>query len=90
MNLIKNSKAKGKKTDKLASVKRLPSPIPTKTSKEVNKISKYFKSKALAHSTNKCSMSYIQISKDGSNTKSILKIKKAFPTLKANNIDNIQ
>ena len=35
-------------------------------------------------------MSYTQASKDRSNTESILKIKKVFPTLKANNIDSIQ
>ena len=35
-------------------------------------------------------MSYAQVSKGESNTKSVLKIKEAFPTLKANNINNIQ
>ena len=35
-------------------------------------------------------MSYIQASKVGNNTKSVLKIKKVFPILKAKNIDNIQ
>jgi len=35
-------------------------------------------------------MSYIQASKIGSNTESVLKIKEAFPTLKTKNIDNIQ
>ena len=35
-------------------------------------------------------MLYIQASKGENNTESILKIKKAFPTLNANNIDNIQ
>jgi len=35
-------------------------------------------------------MLYAQISKDRNNTESVLKIKKAFPTLKANNINNIQ
>ena len=34
--------------------------------------------------------SYVHASMIGSNTKNILKIKEAFPTLKANNIDNIQ
>ena len=33
--------------------------------------------------------SYVHASMIGSNTKNILKIKEAFPTLKANNIDNI-
>ena len=35
-------------------------------------------------------MSYAQVSKGKSNTESILKIKEAFSTLEANNIDNIQ
>ena len=35
-------------------------------------------------------MSYAQTSKVGSNTKSILKIKEVFPTLKTKNINNIQ
>ena len=35
-------------------------------------------------------MSYVQVSKVGSNTESVLKIKEAFSTLKASNINNIQ
>lgn len=46
MNLIKNGKLKGKETDKLASIKKLPFSIPAKTPKEVYKIFKFFKAKA--------------------------------------------
>jgi len=92
-NLIKNGKSKGKskgkETDKLASIERLSPSIPAKTPKKVNKISKFFKAKAPVHTTNRQGMSYTQASKGRSNTESVLKIKKAFPTLKANNIDSI-
>jgi len=93
-DLIKNGKLKGKETDKLASVKRLFFPIPAKTSKWINEISKFFKAKAPVHTTNRQGMSYTQASKGGSNIgsniESILKIKEAFPTLKTNNINSIQ
>ncbi len=48
ITLIKNGKPKGKDIIKLVRVKRLPPFIPMKTPKEVNEVSKYFKSKALA------------------------------------------
>ena len=51
MNNIKTSKLKSKEIDKLASVERLSSSIPTKTPKEVNEISKFFKAKAPTHTT---------------------------------------
>jgi len=47
-NPVKSGKSKGKNTDKPASVKRLPSSISTKTFKEVNEISKFFRTKILA------------------------------------------
>lgn len=90
MNLIKNGKLKGKETDKLASIKKLPFSIPAKTPKEVYKIFKFFKAKAPVCTTNRQGMLYAQASKDRSNTESILKIKEAFLTLKVNNINRIQ
>jgi len=86
---IKNSKLKDKNTVKPVKVKKLPLSIPVKTSKEVNEVSNYFKSKASAQSTDKQGILYAQAYKGRSNTESILKIKKAFFTLNANNIDNI-
>jgi len=53
INNIKTSKSKSKEINKLASVKRLPPPISTKTPKEVNKISKFVKAKAPTHTTDK-------------------------------------
>lgn len=44
---IKNKRKIKKSTDKLASFNNIPSPIPAKIQKEVNKISKYFKKKYL-------------------------------------------
>ena len=44
-NLVKNGKPKGKDTDKLTNIERLLPPILTKTPKEINKISKFFKTK---------------------------------------------
>ena len=61
-----------------------------KPPKEVKKISKIFKTKASTHANVSWGISYAQASKIGSNTKSVLKIKEAFPTLKTKNIDNIQ
>jgi len=48
-NLVKNSKPKGKDINKLASIERLPPPILTKTPKEINKISEFFKTKMSTH-----------------------------------------
>ena len=48
-NLVKNGKPKGKDTDKPASIERILSLIPTKPPKEINKISKFFKTKMSTH-----------------------------------------
>ena len=50
----------------------------------------FSKSKKLAQANASPNKSYAQASKTGSNMESILKIKEAFPTLKAKSIDNIQ
>ena len=89
-NPVKNGKPKGKNNNKPASIERFPPPISAETSKEVNEISKFFKTKMLSYINGNWDMSYIQASKVGSNTKSVLKIKEVFPTLKAKNINNIQ
>jgi len=89
-NLVKNSKLKNKDNNKPASIERLPPSIPTETPKEVNEISKFFKTKALSHANGNWGMSYTQASKVGRNTESFLKIKEAFPILKAKNINSIQ
>ena len=89
-NPVKNSKPKDKNNNKPASIERFLPSISAKTAKEVNEISKFFKTKMLSHINGNWNMSYIQASKVGNNTKSVLKIKKVFPILKAKNIDNIQ
>ena len=89
-NLVKSGKSRKKDTNKPANIERLLSPIPVKTSKEVNEISKFFKINKLSQANASLDKSYVQASMIGSNTKNVLKIKEAFPTLKANNIDNIQ
>ena len=89
-NPVKSGKSKEKDTDKLASIERLPPPIPTKTFKEVNEISNFFRTKILAQANVSQGKSYMQASRTGSNTENILKIKEAFPTLKTKNINNIQ
>ena len=71
-----------------------PPPLPAKTAKEVNVISKYFQNK---NSTNdnkskdksKTTKSYTQASKPPVNMAEVLKIKKAFPALNMEKIDQV-
>ena len=72
---------KSKNTANTLYISPLLSPIPAKTAKEINEISKYFL-KNLQNTTKKL---YAQVSANSTNTsniaKNILKIKKAFPKL---------
>ena len=88
--LIKNSKKRENNTDKLASIQKLPPPIPAKSSKEVNEISKFFRPQRLNQPKLTLNKSYTQAFSSKSNTEEILKIKEMFPTLKTKNIENIQ
>ena len=65
-------------------------PIPTKSLKEVNKISKYFKIQKSSQATTSLGKLYGQAFIISSNTNNVLKIKEAFLSLKAKNINNIQ
>jgi len=68
-------------------ISTLPPPIPAKSPKEVNEISKYFKKNSV--STQK--KSYIQASSNESNAaRETLKIKKAFPSLQNKKIKLVQ
>jgi len=72
----------------------LPLPLPAKTAKEVNVISKYFQNKKPSNGNKskeipKTTKSYAQVSKSLANTAEVLKIKKAFPDLNANKIDQV-
>jgi len=70
-------------------------PLPAKSKKEVNAISKYFQSKKpLAESKNKNSnnssaRSYTQATKTNANTLEVLKIKETFPALNTKKIDQV-
>ena len=62
-------------------------PLPAKSKKEINTISKYFKKPMVdnsAHGTNvNSSKSYAQASKTSASTSEVLKIKETFPSLNA-------
>ena len=85
----KNDKKEEKVADKHTRIKRISSLIPAKLLKEVKEISKYFKPTKPVINNKAKNISYTQASKTVGNTKEVLKIKEAFPFLKAKNIDNI-
>jgi len=75
--------------NKLTSVERLSPPVPTILSKKINEISKYFKTSNSNNTDNNKGKLYTQVSKVGSSTKRILKIKDNFLSLKVDKINNI-
>ena len=88
LNKIKPNKNK-KKPDKSASFIKLPPPIPAKTPKKVNEISKYFKKNNQPIEKKNTRKLYVQASLSTSNIKEVLKIKETFLSLKVNRIENI-
>ena len=70
-----------------------PPPLPVKTAKEVNTILKYFQNKNPLNDKSKdgpkLNKSYAQASKPAVSTAEVLKIKKTFPALSAEKIDQI-
>ena len=68
-------------------------PVPAKTAKEINTISKYFQNQKPSNDKSKdrlkSNKSYAQVSKNTVSTAKVLKIKKTFPTLNAEKIDQI-
>jgi len=85
------SKNKGRKDNKnLASISRLPLPIPAKLPKEVKDITKFFKKIENLKEKESTKKSYVQASFSGNITRNVLKIKEAFPNLQGNKIKNIQ
>ena len=75
-----------------------PPPLPAKSKKEINVISKYFQTKepesskknnGTSPSNSQISRSYAQASKTTTPTSEVLKIKEAFPTLNAKKIDQV-
>jgi len=81
----------------LVSIEKIPllSPLPAKSKREVNVISKYFQnSKSSVEAkkpseTKKPAISYTQASRPMTNTLEVLKIKEAFPALNAKKINQI-
>jgi len=72
----------------------LPPPLPAKSAKEVNAISKYFQNKKPSVKNKKKEISkptktYAQASKSQASTSNVLKIKEAFPALNAKKIDQV-
>ena len=72
-----------------------PPPLPVKSKREVNVISKYFQSKKPSVETkkpignNNPARSYAQATKPSANTSEVLKIKETFPALNAKKIDQV-
>ena len=70
-------------------------PIPAKSQKEINLISKYFKNNKPINGPNNTSKSYMQASKKfnvktsklANNTMEVIKIKNTFPILNAQKVD---
>jgi len=86
-----------KSTPKLvpASIDKVPPPppLPAKTAKEINTISKYFQNQKPSNNKSKdrlkSNKSYAQASKNTVSTAKVLKIKKTFPTLNAEKINQV-
>jgi len=83
VNLEKPGKKQETSANKPACIERLPSSIPVKSSKEINEISKYFKTSKPSTTALNQAKSYAQSAKNISNTEEMLKIKVA-------NIETIQ
>ena len=83
----KNNKKKNSPT--LASIERLPLPIPAKTLKEINIISKYFKSGKIDNSSLSKAKTYAQASKQNANTLDVIKIKETFSSIGVKKINQI-
>ena len=73
----------------LASIERIPLPIPAKSQKEVNIISKFFKNKKSDNFSSSKAKSYTQASKQNISALDVVKIKETFPSIGAKKIDQI-
>ena len=93
-NAQKNSKDLSKSVPISFDKVPLPPPLPAKSVKEVNAISKYFQNKKplIENKKKKGSnptKSYAQASKSHATTSNVLKIKEAFPALNTKKIDQV-
>jgi len=66
-----------------------PPPLPAKSKKEINVISKYFQSNKPTTDPKNSTKSYAQVSKQTANTSEVLKIKESFPALNAKQINQV-
>ena len=73
----------------LASIEKIPPPIPAKSQKEINIISKYFKNKQTETRNPGNSKMYDQASKQSTSTLDMIKIKDMFLSIGAKKIDQI-
>jgi len=99
LRIIPLSNCNNKIVDKpiLANIEKIPLPIPAKSQKEVNQISKYFKNIKPVNESNPPNKSYAQASKQSyaqaskqmNNTTKVIKIKDTFPALNAQKINQI-
>ena len=71
----------------LANIERIPLPIPAKSQKKVNVISKFFKSNKPANITKQPPKSYTQASKQNISISKVIKIKEMFPSISMKKID---
>jgi len=80
-----------KKSNKLsqASIEWIPLPIPAKSQKEINVISKFFKSNKTDNSFLSKAKLYAQASKQNTSTLDVIKIKETFPSIGAEMINQI-
>ena len=72
-----------------ASIERILLPIPAKSPKEVNVISKFFKNNKMDNSTLSKAKSYAQASKQNTSMSDVIKIKETFPSIGAKKINQI-
>ena len=72
-----------------ASIEKILPPIPAKSQKEINVISKYFKNKQMEVKNSGTNKTYAQASKQGTSTSDVIKINDMFPSIRAKKIDQI-
>ena len=80
---------KEKNSPSLANINRLLPPIPAKSPKEVNKISKFFKNNKTVNLPTNKSKSYAQASKQNTCIVDVIKIKEIFPSVSVKEINQI-
>ena len=84
-------KRPAKETSKsiLASIEKISPPIPAKSQKEINIISKYSKNKQIEIKNPGTNKFYAQVSKQDTSTSDVIKIKDIFPSIRTKKIDQI-